>query len=73
MIDVSSAIEYLHQDYSSPIVHCDLKPGNILLDEDMVVRVGDFGIAKLITNDRRMELTKTLGTIGWHQSMDLQV
>ncbi|KAK4492883.1 hypothetical protein RD792_000208 [Penstemon davidsonii] len=65
MIDVASAIEYLHQDYSSPIVHCDLKPSNILLDEDMVARVGDFGIAKLLTNDRRMELTKTLGTIGY--------
>ncbi|KAL3820090.1 hypothetical protein ACJIZ3_005995 [Penstemon smallii] len=65
MIDVASAIEYLHHDYSSPIVHCDLKPGNILLDENMVARVGDFGIAKLLTNDRRMELTKTLGTIGY--------
>ncbi|KAK4487012.1 hypothetical protein RD792_006327 [Penstemon davidsonii] len=65
MIDVASAIEYLHQDNSSPIVHCDLKPSNILLNEDMVARVGDFGIAKLLTNDRRMELTKTLGTIGY--------
>ncbi|KAK4492895.1 hypothetical protein RD792_000220 [Penstemon davidsonii] len=65
MIDVASAIEYLHQDYSSPIVHCDLKPSNILLDEDMVAHVGDFGIAKLLTDDRRMELTKTLGTIGY--------
>ncbi|KAK4487014.1 hypothetical protein RD792_006329 [Penstemon davidsonii] len=65
MIDVASAIKYLHQDYSSPIVHCDLKPSNILLDENMVALVGDFGIAKLLTNDRRMELTKTLGTIGY--------
>ncbi|KAK4484214.1 hypothetical protein RD792_011436 [Penstemon davidsonii] len=65
MIDVASAIEYLHQDYSSPIIHCDLKPSNILLDEDMVAHVGDFGIAKLLTNERRMELTKTLGTIGY--------
>ncbi|KAK4486942.1 hypothetical protein RD792_006257 [Penstemon davidsonii] len=39
----------------------DVHPGNILLDEDMVARVGDFGITKLLTNDRRMELTKTLG------------
>ncbi|KAL3848774.1 hypothetical protein ACJIZ3_010656 [Penstemon smallii] len=65
MTDVASAIEYLHQGYSSPIVHCDLKPSNILLDEDMVARVGDFGIAKLLTHDQKMAQTKTLGTIGY--------
>ncbi|KAK4487041.1 hypothetical protein RD792_006356 [Penstemon davidsonii] len=65
MIDVASAIEYLHQGYSSQIVHCDLKPSNILLDDDMVARVGDFGIAKLLTHDQRMAQTKTLGTIGY--------
>ncbi|KAK4487034.1 hypothetical protein RD792_006349 [Penstemon davidsonii] len=65
MIDVSSAIEYLHQGYSSPIVHCDLKPSNILLDKDMVACVGDFGIAKILTHDQRMAQTKTLGTIGY--------
>ncbi|KAL3839056.1 hypothetical protein ACJIZ3_023647 [Penstemon smallii] len=65
MIDVASAIEYLHQGYSSPVVHCDLKPSNILLDEDMLGRVGDFGIAKLLTHDQRMAQTKTLGTIGY--------
>ncbi|KAK4486975.1 hypothetical protein RD792_006290 [Penstemon davidsonii] len=65
MIDVGSAIEYLHQGYSSPIVHCDLKPSNILLNEDMVAHVGDFGIAKLLSEDQRMKQTKTLGTIGY--------
>ncbi|XP_073148712.1 uncharacterized protein [Henckelia pumila] len=65
MIDVASAIEYLHLGYSSPIVHCDLKPSNILLDEDMIAYVGDFGIAKLLTEEQRMEQTKTLGTIGY--------
>ncbi|KAK4487005.1 hypothetical protein RD792_006320 [Penstemon davidsonii] len=65
MIDVAIATEYLHQDYSSPIVHCDLKPSNILLDEDMVARVGDFGIAKLLTHDQKMAQTKTLGTFGY--------
>ncbi|XP_073148710.1 uncharacterized protein [Henckelia pumila] len=65
MIDVASAIEYLHHGYSSPIVHCDLKPSNILMDEDMIAYVGDFGIAKLLTEEQRMEQTKTLGTIGY--------
>ncbi|KAK6134314.1 hypothetical protein DH2020_031937 [Rehmannia glutinosa] len=65
LIDVASAIEYLHQGYSSPIVHCDLKPSNILLDENMVARVGDFGISKLFMEDQRMAQTKTLGTVGY--------
>ncbi|KAL3848773.1 hypothetical protein ACJIZ3_010655 [Penstemon smallii] len=65
MIDVASAIEYLHEGYSSPVIHCDLKPSNILLDEDMVAHVGDFGISKLLTQDQRIAQTKTLGTIGY--------
>ncbi|KAK6134392.1 hypothetical protein DH2020_031858 [Rehmannia glutinosa] len=65
LIDVASALEYLHQGYSSPIVHCDLKPSNILLDENMVAHVGDFGISKLFMEDQRMAQTKTLGTIGY--------
>ncbi|KAI3457169.1 hypothetical protein Pfo_013832 [Paulownia fortunei] len=65
MIDVASAIEYLHQGYSSPIIHCDLKPSNILLDEDMVAHVSDFGIAKLLPEEQQMAQTKTLGTIGY--------
>ena len=65
MIDVGSALEYLHYDYSTPIVHCDLKPNNILLDEDMIAHVADFGIAKLLDDDDSMMQTMTLATIGY--------
>ncbi|KAM4116003.1 hypothetical protein ACJW30_02G017500 [Castanea mollissima] len=47
-IDVAYALEYLHQHCQTPIVHCDLKPSNILLDEDMVAHVGDFGLVKFL-------------------------
>ena len=43
MIDVASALEYLHHDCPSLVVHYDLKPNNILLDDDMVAHVDDLG------------------------------
>ncbi|XP_038715070.1 LRR receptor-like serine/threonine-protein kinase EFR [Tripterygium wilfordii] len=63
--DIAMALEYLHQGNSTPIVHCDLKPSNILLDEDMVAHVGDFGIAKLLGGGEAMRQTMTLATIGY--------
>jgi LRR receptor-like serine/threonine-protein kinase FLS2 len=65
MIDVASALEYLHCGYSTTIVHCDLKPNNILLDEDMVAHVADFGIAKLLGDVDSVIRTMTLATIGY--------
>ncbi|XP_018507451.2 receptor kinase-like protein Xa21 [Pyrus x bretschneideri] len=65
MKDVALALEYLHHGYSIPIVHCDVKPSNILLDDDLVAHVADFGIARLIGSADSMTETMTLATIGY--------
>ncbi|CAN6694886.1 unnamed protein product [Malus baccata var. baccata] len=65
MKDVALALEYLHHGYSIPIVHCDVKPSNILLDDDMVAHVADFGIARLIGGGDSMTETMTLATVGY--------
>ncbi|CAL5328488.1 unnamed protein product [Camellia sinensis] len=65
MIDVALALEYLHYGQLEPVVHCDLKPSNVLLDEDMVTHVADFGIAKILTKNKIAIQTRTLGTIGY--------
>ncbi|KAI9386003.1 hypothetical protein POPTR_011G141001v4 [Populus trichocarpa] len=65
MIDVASALEYLHHGNATLVVHCDLKPSNILLDENMVAHVSDFGIAKLLGEGHSITQTMTLATVGY--------
>jgi len=65
MIDVASALEYLHHGSSIPVVHCDLKPSNVLLDEDMIAHVSDFGISKLLDEGQSKTHTRTLATLGY--------
>ncbi|XP_041026920.1 probable LRR receptor-like serine/threonine-protein kinase At3g47570 [Juglans microcarpa x Juglans regia] len=65
MIDIASALEYLHHGYSAAIIHCDLKPSNVLLDEEMVAHVADFGMAKLLDDRESLMQTMTLATFGY--------
>nr|XP_023883724.1 probable LRR receptor-like serine/threonine-protein kinase At3g47570 [Quercus suber] len=65
-IDVAFALNYLHNHCEQKIIHCDLKPSNILLDSDMVAHVSDFGLSRLLTtlNDSSQKCTSTIGLKG---------
>ncbi|KAK8303385.1 hypothetical protein V6Z11_D04G147800 [Gossypium hirsutum] len=63
--DVALALEYLHHDCETPVVHCDLKPSNVLLDEEMSAHVGDFRLARiLLKNSPNAHLSSSVGLKG---------
>ncbi|KAJ7004373.1 LRR receptor-like serine/threonine-protein kinase [Populus alba x Populus x berolinensis] len=68
MINTASALEYLHSGCSRIIIHGDLKPSNILLDEDMISRLSDFSISQFLKRDGQHNSSGPslfLGTIGY--------
>jgi serine/threonine protein kinase len=48
---IARGLLYLHDECSTQIIHCDIKPQNILLDEHYDARIADFGLAKLLSLD----------------------
>ncbi|KAK1298435.1 putative receptor-like protein kinase [Acorus calamus] len=64
-IDVARALAYLHHDCRSRVLHLDVKPENILLDEDFRARVTDFGLSKLMSRDASRIVTTVRGTRGY--------
>ena len=65
MMVVASALEYLLFGYATPVIHCDLKPSNILLVESIVAYVSDFGLAKFLDEGNSVLHTETLATLGY--------
>ncbi|XP_060171542.1 LEAF RUST 10 DISEASE-RESISTANCE LOCUS RECEPTOR-LIKE PROTEIN KINASE-like 2.1 [Lycium barbarum] len=65
-LGIARGLEYLHRGCNSRILHFDIKPHNILLDEDFCPKISDFGLAKLCTRKESMMSTlEARGTIGY--------
>ncbi|XP_031126879.1 G-type lectin S-receptor-like serine/threonine-protein kinase SD2-2 isoform X1 [Ipomoea triloba] len=64
-VGVARGIAYLHEGCQNCILHCDIKPENILLDEDLSAKVSDFGLAKLLGRDFSRVLATMRGTWGY--------
>jgi hypothetical protein len=65
-MDIARGLEYLHYGCTAQIVHCDIKPDNILLDDKRIPKITDFGIARLLDGDKlKQTITHVRGTLGY--------
>ncbi|KAG0629268.1 hypothetical protein M758_1G090100 [Ceratodon purpureus] len=67
IIGIARALEYLHHGTNKPILHLDIKPANILLNEDFEPKLADFGLAKIMpeANIRTIKQSRAGGTPGY--------
>ncbi|GFP89528.1 g-type lectin s-receptor-like serine/threonine-protein kinase at2g19130 [Phtheirospermum japonicum] len=64
-LGIARGLSYLHEKCRDCIIHCDIKPENILLDAEFCSKVADFGLAKLVGRDFSRVLTTMRGTRGY--------
>ncbi|GJN06019.1 hypothetical protein PR202_ga23704 [Eleusine coracana subsp. coracana] len=65
IIDIAKGLSYLHEECMKRIAHLDVKPQNILLDENFNAKLSDFGLCKLIDRDKSQVITRMRGTPGY--------
>ncbi|TVU07278.1 hypothetical protein EJB05_47327, partial [Eragrostis curvula] len=64
-LGVARGLLYLHEECSAQIIHCDIKPQNVLLDENFTAKISDFGLAKLLRTKQTQTNTGIRGTRGY--------
>lgn len=65
-IGIANGIEYLHQGCDHRILHFDINPHNVLLDDNFIPKISDFGLAKLCSkNQSTVSMTAARGTLGY--------
>lgn len=64
-VGTAKGLAYLHEDCDVKIVHCDIKPENVLLDDNFSAKVSDFGLAKLMNREQSFVFTTLRGTRGY--------
>ncbi|CAL5334115.1 unnamed protein product [Camellia sinensis] len=62
---VASAIVYLHEEWEQVVLHRDVKASNVLLDDQLYGRLGDFGLARLYDHGAKPQTTHVVGTVGY--------
>ncbi|XP_062099729.1 G-type lectin S-receptor-like serine/threonine-protein kinase LECRK1 [Humulus lupulus] len=73
---VARGLLYLHEECENQILHCDINPNNILIDENRCAKIADFGLAKLLMPDQTRTMTGIKGTRGfvapeWYKNMPI--
>ncbi|KAI6677213.1 hypothetical protein NL676_038009 [Syzygium grande] len=64
-LGVARAIAYLHEECLEWVLHCDIKPENILLGDDFCPKISDFGLAKLRKKEDMVSMSRIRGTRGY--------
>ncbi|KAF8391180.1 hypothetical protein HHK36_023481 [Tetracentron sinense] len=64
-LGIAKGLAFLHEESKLKIVHRDVKPTNVLLDEDLNAKISDFGFAKLYEGEKTHVITRIAGTTGY--------